>query len=644
MAFNEDTLTWNEFEDVVRDNNPRADLALIQKAYELSLKAHKGQFRKSGDPYFVHSLNVAKILVDLKADTETVCAGLLHDIIEDSGYDTNYITKEFNESVANLVDGMTKIDNIIFSSKEVYIAENLRKILLASMKDIRVLLIRLADRLHNMRTLKSFPLEKQKRIANETLSIYVPIAHKLGVWRIKGQLEDLSLKVLDSEAYLKIKEYLGEKRSVREEKTKDIVKFIQDLLLENNISAEVYGRAKYFYSIYKKMKKKGKTISQIYDLFAIRIITKEVEDVYKATDIINKTFSYDHERYKDYIANPKPNGYRSIHTTVKYDSKLLEIQLRTELMHYESEEGIAAHWAYKGEEKDEKFDVKITWVKQLLNWLRQSENAVDFIETLKIDFFENEIIVFTPKGDPISLPENASVVDFGYAIHTKIGNNCSKAKVNNKLVPLDYVLHSGDIVEILLGKNSSPSRNWLNFVKTKKARSKICSELGIDLDLSNKALRKKAMATKESHERIDLVTSIDASKKILKRLKVSKCCFPEYGKPIVGVRNKHKKISVHNVGCINVSQVSEENIVPLTWKQESEKFVKLRIIIEQKSSILVEILNFLVLKHYWVISINTTIKKAKTHVTFKIEDDGFNKKNLIAELNSLGLVMDAKYI
>ncbi|MCX8147580.1 MAG: RelA/SpoT family protein, partial [Candidatus Woesearchaeota archaeon] len=405
----------DDFINSILEYNPRADVKLIRKAYEFAEKAHKGHKRESGEPFFVHPVETARILMKLRADSATICAALLHDCVEEGCTTLDNIKREFGEEVAMLVEGVTKITGVQFESKEEYKAENLRKMLLATAKDIRVMLIKLADRLHNMRTLKYFREDKQKRIAKETLEIYAPIAHKLGMNSIKGELEDLSLKYLDPEAYQMLRKKIASKRKEREEKTKEFIRQIKNALKERGIEATVEGRAKYFYSIYQKMKKENKDFNEIYDLIAIRIITNTIPECYAALGIVHELFTPIPGKFKDYISIPKPNGYQSLHTSViGGHGKIIEVQIRTWEMHHIAEEGVAAHWRYKGEEKDKKFDRRIRWLRQLLDWKMESSPAREFIENLKIDLFGNEIIVFTPKGDPISLPEGSTPVDFAY--------------------------------------------------------------------------------------------------------------------------------------------------------------------------------------------------------------------------------------
>ncbi|HII72065.1 TPA: bifunctional (p)ppGpp synthetase/guanosine-3',5'-bis(diphosphate) 3'-pyrophosphohydrolase [Candidatus Woesearchaeota archaeon] len=613
MAFENEPITFEEFMELVKSNNPHANQELIAKAYKFAKKAHAGQLRKSGELFFEHPTETARILINMKADSATICAALLHDTVEDASTSIDAVKKEFGKEVAELVEGMTKIMGQQFPTKEEYKAENLRKILLATTKDTRVILIKLADRLHNMRTLSSFRADKRVRIAKETLEIFAPIAEKLGLWKIKGELEDLSLRYIDYETYKILKEQIHEKRAQREQITHKIVETIRRSLEEKGIKAQVVGRAKYFYSIYKKMLKKQRDFDQIYDLIAIRIVVENITECYKALDIIHTLYVPQLDRFKDYIQHPKANGYQSIHTSVLFGKKVLEIQIRTKEMNYVAEYGVAAHWHYKETEKDKRFDRKIMWLRQILDWLQKSKGARDFVENLKIDLFENEIIVLTPKGDPISLPEKATPVDFAYAVHTRVGDHCSKAMVNNKLEPLDYQLYSGDVVEIVTQNNAKPSRNWLNFVVTSKARSKIRSALGIEVEHRPKK-------PKEDEEELpkSMIDHIEFSGKT-SQLKISKCCEPRLGDPIVGFQTKDGKVTVHKNDCVNIHSLDPDKKVPVSWKTVEEFTRKLRVFVAESPRILAEVLNILVTEKLSVKSVNTRMRKKKVMLTFKIE-------------------------
>jgi GTP pyrophosphokinase len=639
MAFESKPVTFEEFMAVVKEHNPHADFDRIARAYRFAEAAHKGQKRAAGEDFFVHPSEVARILIQMKADSSTICAALLHDTVEDTSTSIETVRKEFGEEVANIVEGLTKISGQWFETKEEFKAENLRKILLATTKDVRVILIRLADRLHNMRTLATFRPDKRKRIAQETLEIYAPIAHKLGMWRVKGELEDLSLRYIDYDAYVRLKEAIADKRTEREKITANIVEDIINALKEKGINADVTGRAKYFYSIYEKMMQKGKEFDQIYDLLAIRIIVETIPDCYKALEVVHTLYTPQLERFKDYIQHPKANGYQSIHTSVRYKNKIIEVQIRTREMHTIAEEGIAAHWKYKGTEKDSAFDRKIMWLKQILEWLRKSKNATEFVENLKIDLFENEIIVLTPKGDPISLPEKATPVDFAYAVHTGIGNHCSKAKVNDRIVPLDHQLHSGDMVEIITQNNSNPSRNWLNFVITAKAKSKIRAALGIEPD---HRIREKPGEEFELKQPLVEYIRVEGKKA---QLKLSKCCEVKFGDPIVAYYTKDGKITVHKKGCVNIHALDTSKEAKVSWLQpEGLNVRKLRVYVSERPGILADLLNLLATEKVNVKSVNTRLRKKKIMLTFKIEvKDKAELDGIIEKLKKLKDVTDIRF-
>ncbi len=457
-------------------NNPNSDLDPVKKAFAFAKAKHEGQFRVSGEPFFMHPLAVANILADMGLDSSSITAALLHDVVEDTDVTEEEIAREFGDSVALLVSGVTKLGKIPYTSNEEQQIENLRKMFLAMAKDVRVIVIKLADRLHNLRTLGSMPEAKQRGKARETLEVFAPLAHRLGMSKIKMELEDLSLKYIDPIAYYEIVDKISQKQSEREKYITDMISLLQTKLERLDIDSKVEGRAKHFYSIYRKMFMQNKTIDEIYDLFAVRVIVNTDADCYAVLGMVHELFKPIPGRFKDYIAMPKPNMYQSLHTTVIGPNGVpFEIQIRTWAMHNTAENGIAAHWKYKeGKSGKSDIDSKLEWIKQLLDIQKDLTNAEDFMQTLKIDMFSDEVFVFTPKGDVVSLPNGATPIDFAYAIHSAIGNKMQGAKVNGKIVTLDYHLQNGDIIEIHTSNAvHGPNLDWLKIAKTSQARNKI---------------------------------------------------------------------------------------------------------------------------------------------------------------------------
>jgi len=462
----------------IRTYQPDAPLQLVNKAYELAYSAHDGQLRVSGDEYICHPIGVATILADLQIDAVTISASLLHDVVEDTPITLELLEKDFGKEIAMLVDGVTKLNRIEYKSKEEQQLENYRKMFLAMAKDIRVVLIKLADRLHNMRTLKYMAPHKQVEISRETLEIFAPLAHRLGISNVKWELEDLAFRFLEPEKYYRLVEQVKQKRKEREKIITDAIALMEERLGSVGITAEIQGRPKHFYSIYKKMKKNHKQdVSEIYDLSAIRIVVDSLKDCYGALGIVHTLWKPLPGRFKDYIAMPKSNGYQSLHTTViGHSGQPLEIQIRTLDMHRISEYGIAAHWRYKEGTKvaHKDTDQKLAWLRQLLEWHRDLRDPREFIETVKMDVFADEVFVFTPRGDVLDLPAGSIPIDFAYRIHTDVGHRCVGAKINGKIVPLEYKLTNGDIVDIITAKQGNgPSRDWLNIVGSSETRNKI---------------------------------------------------------------------------------------------------------------------------------------------------------------------------
>jgi len=625
----------------VQQYDPSLDGPWLTSVYELADAAHDGQLRATGERYVIHPLHVADILADLEMDRETIAAALLHDVVEDTVVTSEEVSELFGTEIAALVDGVTKLTRIPYQSKEDAQVENLRKMFLAMAKDIRVIIIKLADRLHNMRTLQSLPPAKQASIAKETIEIYAPIAHRLGIWRIKWDLEDLSLRYLDPDAYRDIADRVAKKRNEREDAVTRVIDDVKAQFSAVGLLAEITGRPKHFFSIHKKMRK-GRDFSTIYDLTAVRVVVESVKDCYGALGIIHSLWKPLPGRFKDYIAMPKPNMYQSLHTTViGPGGEPLEVQIRTIDMHRTSEYGIAAHWRYKEGSKTDNFEQKLTWLRSLLEWQNDMRDSRLFMENLKLDLFDNQVFVFSPKGDVYSLPATATPLDFAYQVHSNIGNHCVGAKVNSKIVPLDYQLKNGDIAEILVNKSSGhPSLDWLSIVKTSGAKHKIkqwfrkekkeenavLGQESIEAELSRHGLRFDA-ARGEAIEKIakrlnyassnDLFAAIgfgDATAyAVVQRIKdelktdnvvdfaaltkpaptkrvarsksgiriagvddvlvrLSKCCSPVPGDPIMGFVTIGRGVSVHRADCPNVAYMNgaPERILEATWAPANE--------------------------------------------------------------------------
>ena len=484
MAVPVEEQLYLELIEKIKSYHPSDDFSMVEKAYKLAVGAHKDQKRKSGEPYIIHPLKVAYILAELELDMESIVAGILHDVIEDTEYSYEDISNLFSEEIAALVDGVTKLGKLSYTTKEEVQAENYRKMFLAMAKDIRVILIKLADRLHNMRTLNYMKPEKQKEKAQETLDIYAPLAHRLGISKIRSEMEDLCFKYLDPDAFFDLATKIERKKEERDAFVQDIVKELQQKMDEAGIKGKVYGRTKHFFSIYKKMVNQNKNIDQIYDLFAIRALVDNVKDCYAVLGIVHTMYTPMPGRFKDYIAMPKPNMYQSLHNTlIGPHGQVFEVQIRTWEMHRTSEYGIAAHWKYKegkanekGSKASRKEEEKLAWLRQIMEWQRDMADNKEYLDTLKQDFniFSTQVYAFTPQGDVIQLTKDSTPIDFAYMIHSAVGNKMVGARVNNKIVPIDHKIQNGDIVEIITSQNSKgPNRDWLTVVKSAQARTKI---------------------------------------------------------------------------------------------------------------------------------------------------------------------------
>ncbi|MBV8150078.1 MAG: bifunctional (p)ppGpp synthetase/guanosine-3',5'-bis(diphosphate) 3'-pyrophosphohydrolase, partial [Candidatus Eremiobacteraeota bacterium] len=622
----------------VKRYDPSLDAGWLRAVYDLADQAHGDQKRASGEAYIEHPLAVAEILAELEMDRATIAAALLHDVVEDTVVTSEEVAAKFGPEIAQLVEGVTKLTRIPYQSKVDAQVENLRKMFLAMAKDIRVIIIKLADRLHNMRTLGVLPETKQHAIAQETLEIYAPLAHRLGIWKIRSELEDLCLRYLDREAYAEIAERVAKKRGEREVSVTDVVNILRGAFDGVGIKADTTGRPKHFYSIYTKMKR-GREFATIFDLSAVRVIVDSVKDCYGALGEVHGLWKPIPGRFKDYIAMPKPNMYQSLHTTVVGPGgEPLEVQIRTREMHRTAEYGIAAHWRYKEGGKAEPFENKLAWLRSLLEWQNEARDSRVYMENLKLDLFENQVFVFSPKGDVFSMPNAATPLDFAYHVHTDVGNRCIGAKVNGKIVPLDYQLKNGDICEILTQKAARPSLDWLGLVKTSSAKHKIKQwfrkerkeenvlrgQEMVEAELVRHHLRPD-VARGEALERIaqrmnypsghDLFAAIgfgDASAvSVVQRLKeelktsnivdlttvprpaqrrvprsasgnriagvddvlvrLSKCCSPVPGDPIMGFVTIGKGVSVHRADCPNVAYMNAqpERILQASWAETS---------------------------------------------------------------------------
>jgi guanosine-3',5'-bis(diphosphate) 3'-pyrophosphohydrolase len=490
---------------------PGAELDILNRAYRFSEASHQGQQRASGEPYLSHPLEVARLLVDFKMDVVTVTAGLLHDVLEDTKVTKRDLEREFGQEIADLVDGVTKLSKLAFSSREERQAENFRKMVVAMARDLRVLMIKLADRLHNMRTVDYLPTEKVRKIAQETLDIYAPLAHRLGMAKVKAELEDLALRALHRDAYLDLQRRVAKRRLEREAEINHVIAFLDRKLREVGIEAQIRGRPKHFYSIWKKMHDQGREFDEIYDLTAVRVITNSVRDCYGALGVIHSLWKPVPGRFKDFIAMPKVNMYQSLHTTVigpKGDP--VEIQIRTWEMHRIAEEGIAAHWLYKEKKAGkDKFDDSLLWLRQLLETQQELKDPREFLETVRVDLFPDEVYVFTPKGDVKALPEGSTPLDFAYAVHTEVGNHCVGAKVNGKLVPLRTTLRQGDIVEIVASPNARPTRDWLKIVKSTRARAKVNQWLKVEERARSIALGRELLEREAKKYRVNVATLLN---------------------------------------------------------------------------------------------------------------------------------------
>ncbi len=665
-----------------------ADVDLISKAYFFSESAHKGQKRRSGEPFVSHCIEVSRILTELRLDEKTIAAGLLHDVMEDTQTTSEEVIREFGEDIAALISSVTKIGELRFKSREVQQAEYFRKLLLSLAKDIRVILIKFADRLHNMRTLEYMSPEERTRISMETLEIYAPLAHRFGIASIKYELEDLSLKYLDPDMYNFLDEKISLKREARERQLDEIKRPLEEALRENGIEARITGRPKHFYSIYRKMKDKGRSFEEIYDLLALRVIVKTIRDCYHVLGIVHTLFTPMEDRFKDYIATPKSNMYQSLHTTFvdRRTSQRVEIQIKTEDMHKVAETGIAAHWRYKeGIESEDKLDNAIPWIRQFIDWQRETPDSKEFMEELKINLFQDEIFVFTPKGDLKHLPKGATPIDFAFSVHSDIGYHCFGAKVNGQMVPLSYQLKSGNTVEILTSNHQKPNKDWLNMVESARARSRIkrwlkneeytqsvklgkeilsdlTGNLGVnpnedelsdiamsfgfrDIERLYEAMGNGAISVNQVEAKFpgkrrsflaDLIGQVWDSRQGVRvkdidnpMIQFAKCCHPVPGDDIVGFVTRGRGISIHRNDCSNVKESTSkmpERSIDVEWDSDSEQIFPAQIMITANDR--KGLLN----------NITAAISESGVNIRsgeFRTEDDSLASNRLVLDIKNL---------
>jgi GTP diphosphokinase / guanosine-3',5'-bis(diphosphate) 3'-diphosphatase len=708
-------MTISDLVAKVQQYDPTLDGAWLTHVYEVADHAHEGQQRASGESYIAHPLSVADILADLEMDRATIAAALMHDVVEDTVITNDEVAEQFGAEIAALVDGVTKLTRIPYQSKEDAQVENLRKMFLAMAKDIRVIIIKLADRLHNMRTLASLPEAKQQAIARETIEIYAPIAHRLGIWRVKWDLEDLALRYLDPESYRDIAERVAKKRTEREASVELVIADLKREFAQSGIDADTTGRPKHFYSIHKKMRK-GRDFSTIYDLTAVRVIVDSVKDCYEALGVVHAMWKPLPGRFKDYIAMPKPNMYQSLHTTViGPGGEPLEVQIRTWEMHRTSEYGIAAHWRYKEGGKKDDYETKLTWLRSLLEWQNDMRDSRMFMENLKLDLFDSQVFVFSPKGDVFSMSVNATPLDFAYQVHSDVGHHCVGAKVNGKIVPLDSTLKNGDIAEILTNKSSRPSLDWLSVVKTSGAKHKIkqwfrkeqkeentlrgqeaveaeLARAGLRVDLARGDVIDKVALKLNYLTATDLFAAVGfgdtTPNSVVQRLRdeiksdnvvdiaaiaprpatrrlarsssgiriagvddvlvrLSKCCSPVPGDPIMGFVTIGKGVSVHRADCPNTASLNgePERVLEAQWLDQSALTHAVDIEIEagDRGGLLQDILGVAAEQKTEINAVEARVKRdkvARVSITAQIRD----LDHLHNLLRKLGTIKDVRSV
>ena len=698
-------------EMLLNQHRPQQDINEIEEAFVFAAKLHAGQYRISEEPYIIHPVEVAKILTDLMMDKHTIIAALLHDIIEDTGTAPETIKEKFGEDVLNLVQGVTKLGKYQFKSKEERQAENFRRMFIAMANDVRVIFLKLADRLHNMRTLNYMAAAKQQKIAQETLDIFAPLANRLGIGKIKAELEDLSLRYLNPEKYFEIAQLVALKKAERDATIQVLVEKIGQMLKQHKIKAAISGRSKHYYSIYAKMKRQNIAFHELYDISAVRVIVNSINECYEVLGIIHSQFKPIPGRFKDYIAMPKSNLYRSLHTSVLGPkSKPIEVQIRTHEMHQVAEYGVAAHWKYKekGSQKaNVDTDIQFSWMRKLAEMEKDVSSASEYVESVKLDLFSDQVFAFTPMGDVIDLPKDATPVDFAFRIHTDVGFRITGALVNGRICPLSTKLHNGDIVEIMTSKTPAPRLDWLNFVVTKLAQSKIKqwykknkreehitighnmleAEIGkakFDEILKSQELKQIAEAMNYScvddllaalgygETTVNKITnrikkSVDTDQPIISHSKTkkskndivglegmlyyfAKCCTPVPGEPIVGVVTRSKGVSIHRVDCASLDNVPEERLIDIKWADKglNKTYVaSIRIDVQDKIGILKDVMIELTECNTNIAYANIKSNPAKKIgiIEMGIEVDNINRlKTVITKLQSIPEVISVKRI
>ena len=706
-----DTSLFDEIRELLEaQHRSEADIADIKRAFDYAAKLHEGQYRISEEPYIIHPVEVAKILIDLMVDKNTIIAALLHDIIEDTDTKPEEIKELFGEDVLNLVQGVTKLGKLQFKSKEERQAENFRRMFIAMANDVRVIFLKLADRLHNMRTLNYMAAAKQQRIAQETLDIFAPLANRLGIGKIKAELEDLSLRYLNPEKYFEIAQLVALKKAERDATIQVLIEKIDKLLKQNHIEAKISGRSKHYYSIYSKMKRQNIAFHDLYDISAVRVIVNTVNECYEVLGIIHSQFKPIPGRFKDYIAMPKGNLYRSLHTSVLGPkSKPIEVQIRTHEMHQVAEYGVAAHWKYKevGSKALTKEDMCFSWMRKLAEMDKETRNATEYVESVKLDLFSDQVFAFTPMGDVIDLPVNATPVDFAFRIHTDVGFKITGALINGRIAQLDTKLKNGDIVEIMTSKNGTPKLDWLNFVVTKLAQSKIRQwykknnkeqhvQLGKNM-LETELTKQKFDDLLKSGELRDIAIQMNYSSqddlfaalgygettvnKIINRIKkpedveqpiishtktrkskndivglegmlysFAKCCTPIPGEPIIGVVTRSKGVTVHRIDCPLLENIPEERYMDIKWADTNlnKTYVaSIRIDVQDKLGILKDVMIKLADCNTNIAYANiksNTVKKIGI-IEMGIEVDNINRlRDVITKLQSIPEVISVKRI